>query len=95
MLVNEVIEVVSDSTIFKLVCFIGFATLSALFSHESAFFIKCSVDGACESPQSVGLVTADDRMLIVVESLDIELESESDFLIDTLTSGSAAFIGFG
>ena len=95
MLVKEVTEVESDSTIFRFVCFIGFATLSALFSHESAFFIKCSVDGARESPQSVGLVTADDPMLIVVESLDIELESDSDFPIDTLTSGSAAFTGFG
>ena len=95
MLVKEVTEVESDSTIFKFVCCIGFATLSALFSHESAFFIKCSVDGACESPQSVGLVTADDLILIVVESLDIELESESVVPIETFTSGSAAFMGFG
>ena len=54
---------------------------------------------ACESPQSVGLVTADDLIFIVVESLDIEeLESESDFLMDILTSftsGTGFFIGFG
>ena len=54
---------------------------------------------ACESPQSVGLVTADDLIFIVVESLDMEeLESECDFLIDILTSftlGTWVFIGFG
>ena len=56
VLVKEVIEVESDSTISRFVFFIGFV---ALFNHESAFLIRCSVDGACESPQSVGLVTAD------------------------------------